>query len=39
MWDRVDQRVRTMTTADCAFTYRHSIFKGTDRYVVLDVMF
>jgi UDP-N-acetylmuramate dehydrogenase len=39
VWDRLDQRVRTMTTSDCDFTYRHSIFKGTDRYVVLDVMF
>ena len=39
VWDRLDQRVRTMTSVDCRFTYRHSIFKGTDRYVVIDVMF
>ncbi len=39
VWDRVEQRVRTMTNLDCRFTYRHSLFKGTDRYVVIDVMF
>ncbi|MBM6404821.1 UDP-N-acetylmuramate dehydrogenase [Phycicoccus sp. CSK15P-2] len=39
VWDRTEQRVRTMTSPDCRFTYRHSLFKGTDRYVVLDVMF
>ena len=39
VWDRVEQRVRTLTTSECQFTYRHSVFKGSDRYVVLDVMF
>jgi UDP-N-acetylmuramate dehydrogenase len=39
VWDRTEQRVRTMTNLDCRFTYRHSVFKGTDRYVVIDVMF
>ncbi|WP_392543078.1 UDP-N-acetylmuramate dehydrogenase [Oryzobacter telluris] len=39
VWDRLQQQVRTMTTLDCRFTYRHSLFKGTDRYVVIDVMF
>jgi UDP-N-acetylmuramate dehydrogenase len=39
VWDRGEQRVRTMTNLDCRFTYRHSLFKGTDRYVVIDVMF
>ncbi len=39
VWDRLEERVRTMTSVDCRFTYRHSLFKGTDRYVVLDVMF
>lgn len=38
-WDRRDQVVRTFANDDCAFTYRHSRFKGTDRYVVLDVVF
>jgi UDP-N-acetylmuramate dehydrogenase len=39
VWDREEQRVRTMANLDCRFTYRHSRFKGTDRYVVIDVMF
>jgi UDP-N-acetylmuramate dehydrogenase len=39
VWDRTEQRLRTMTSSECRFTYRHSVFKGTDRYVVLDVMF
>jgi UDP-N-acetylmuramate dehydrogenase len=38
-WDREQQAVRTFATADCHFTYRHSRFKGTDRFVVLDVVF
>ncbi|HSO66118.1 MAG TPA: UDP-N-acetylmuramate dehydrogenase, partial [Ornithinibacter sp.] len=39
VWDRRDQQVRTMTSVDCHFTYRHSLFKASDRYVVIDVMF
>ncbi|HET8766201.1 MAG TPA: UDP-N-acetylmuramate dehydrogenase [Pedococcus sp.] len=39
VWDRRDQVVRTVANADCAFTYRHSVFKAADRYVVLDVLF
>ena len=39
VWDRLEGRVRTMTSIDCRFTYRHSLFKATDRYVVIDVMF
>ena len=39
VWDRVEQQVRTMMPLDCRFTYRHSMFKDSDRYVVLDVMF
>ena len=38
-WDRQEQAVRTFMNADCAFTYRHSRFKGHSRYVVLDVVF
>ena len=38
-WDRHEQRVRTFASLDCAFTYRHSIFKATSRFVVLDVLF
>lgn len=37
VWDRAEHRRRTMTAAECEFTYRHSVFKGTDRYVVLGV--
>lgn len=39
VWDRETQQVRTMANLDCAFTYRHSIFKDSSRYVVLDVLF
>ena len=38
-WDRETQSVRTFAAADCAFAYRHSLFKSTTRYVVLDVAF
>jgi UDP-N-acetylmuramate dehydrogenase len=39
VWDRSDQQVRTLANHDCGFTYRHSLFKASDRYVVLDVLF
>ena len=39
VWDRYGQQVVTVANADCRFTYRHSAFKGTDRFVVLDVLF
>jgi UDP-N-acetylmuramate dehydrogenase len=39
VWDRTEQRVRTFSSLECAFTYRHSIFKAHSRYVVLDVLF
>ena len=42
VWDRREQRVRTFANADCAFAYRHSLFKDpatAGRYVVLDVAF
>ncbi len=39
VWDRREQAVRTFSNLDCAFTYRHSVFKETGRYVVLDVLF
>ncbi|WP_435202578.1 UDP-N-acetylmuramate dehydrogenase [Janibacter sp. GS2] len=38
-WDRREQRQRTFTNADAGFTYRHSVFKATGRYVVLEVTF
>ena len=28
VWDRREERVRTMTSLDCRFTYRHSVFKA-----------
>ena len=39
VWDRREQQVRSLSNADCQFTYRHSLFKGESRYVVLDVVF
>jgi len=39
VYDRREQQVRTFANADCHFTYRHSLFKGEPRYVVLDVVF
>ncbi|NEE00275.1 UDP-N-acetylmuramate dehydrogenase [Phytoactinopolyspora halotolerans] len=38
-YDRVDQRVRTFANADCAFEYRNSRFKGSERYVILSVSY
>lgn len=37
--DRELGRTVALSPAACAFTYRHSAFKGHDRYVVLDVTF
>jgi UDP-N-acetylmuramate dehydrogenase len=37
--DRRTGEVVTRDNAACRFTYRHSAFKGTDRYVVLSVAF
>ncbi|WP_131735742.1 UDP-N-acetylmuramate dehydrogenase [Actinomadura roseirufa] len=37
-----DRRARACVTLDrdaCRFTYRHSVFKGDDRYLVLDVTY
>lgn len=39
VYDRAKGEIRTLAGADCAFTYRHSRFKGTDRYIVLEVSF
>ena len=38
-WDRQEHREVTFDAEQCAFTYRHSVFKETGRYVVLDVTF
>jgi UDP-N-acetylmuramate dehydrogenase len=40
VWDRVDDKVRTIFAADCGFSYRNSRFKADpSRYVVLEVAF
>jgi UDP-N-acetylmuramate dehydrogenase len=38
-YDRERGEIVTLDHAACAFTYRHSVFKGSDRYVVLEVTF
>ncbi|WP_433227807.1 UDP-N-acetylmuramate dehydrogenase [Actinomadura formosensis] len=38
-YDRESRAVVTLDRAACRFTYRHSVFKGNDRYVVLDVTY
>jgi UDP-N-acetylmuramate dehydrogenase len=37
--DRVTRDVEQLAAQDCGFTYRHSAFKGDDRWVVLAVNF
>jgi UDP-N-acetylmuramate dehydrogenase len=39
VFDRRDGEVRVLAAAECGFAYRHSIFRGSDRYVVLDVTY
>lgn len=36
-YDRRTREIVTLDHADCGFTYRNSVFKGSDRHVVLDV--
>ena len=36
-FDRQADRVVTLTNEQCGFSYRHSVFKGSGRYVVLAV--
>lgn len=38
-YDRETGEERVLTPAECRFTYRHSLFKGVDRWLVLDVTF
>jgi UDP-N-acetylmuramate dehydrogenase len=38
-YDRHERRIRTFANADCRFEYRHSRFKGSDRYVILSVSY
>jgi UDP-N-acetylmuramate dehydrogenase len=37
VWDRDTEALRTFANADCGFGYRTSRFKGTTRFVVLDL--
>jgi len=39
VYDRAERAVRTLDAAGCGFGYRSSVFKTTDRYVVLRVTF
>lgn len=39
VYDRATKSMTVLDNADCAFTYRHSVFKGSDRYVVTRVHF
>ncbi|MDM4720984.1 UDP-N-acetylmuramate dehydrogenase [Micromonospora sp. WMMA1363] len=39
VYDRVAGRTTTLAAADCGFAYRSSIFKNSDRWVVLSVDF
>jgi UDP-N-acetylmuramate dehydrogenase len=38
-YDRLADRVVTMSAAECGFAYRSSVFKNKDRWMVLDVDF
>jgi UDP-N-acetylmuramate dehydrogenase len=38
-FDRDEHRLVSLTNQRCAFSYRHSVFSGTDRYVILAVHF
>jgi UDP-N-acetylmuramate dehydrogenase len=38
-YDRVDGTIRTFANAECAFDYRTSRFKGSERFVILDVSY
>ncbi|PSK99197.1 UDP-N-acetylmuramate dehydrogenase [Haloactinopolyspora alba] len=38
-YDRRAQRIRTFANADCRFAYRDSVFKGSSRYVILQVSY
>jgi UDP-N-acetylmuramate dehydrogenase len=39
VWDRATASVVRMTPAQCCFSYRNSVFKGSSRYVVTEVCF
>jgi UDP-N-acetylmuramate dehydrogenase len=39
VWDREADEIRDWAPAECEFAYRHSVFKHSDRYLVLSVDF
>jgi UDP-N-acetylmuramate dehydrogenase len=39
VYDRVAKTMALLDNADCGFSYRHSVFKDSDRYVVTRVHF
>ncbi|MFL1426782.1 MULTISPECIES: UDP-N-acetylmuramate dehydrogenase [unclassified Nocardiopsis] len=39
VYDRREGERRVLSAAECGFTYRDSVFKGDDRYVVCEVVF
>ena len=39
VYDRLDDEIRAMTPDECRFGYRSSLFKHSDRWVVLEVDF
>jgi len=39
VWDREQDTIRDWSPEECAFAYRHSVFKHNDRYLVLSVDF
>lgn len=39
VYDRVERVTRTMSNPACAFGYRESVFRGSDRYAILSVRF
>jgi UDP-N-acetylmuramate dehydrogenase len=39
VWDRVTDRIHTISPDECGFAYRTSVFKRSDRWVVLSVDF
>lgn len=38
-FDRRSGELRTLANSECEFSYRNSLFKGSDRYVVCEVVF
>lgn len=38
-YDRERREIVTLTPAQCEFRYRNSVFRGSDRWIVLDVRF